>query len=121
MSSGARFPSQANFLRTLVMLITGPAARYTDQAVVMEVMLIVRNWLVNPRPDLGALGQQHVPRELCKSDRPQILSFHCGSYSDCVTASRLACPRKVAFSNLQTVSFDADFGGHINTGKAAIQ
>lgn len=45
---------KAMFLKTLVMLITGPASRVTDAAVLMEVLAIVRKWLIDPPPSAGA-------------------------------------------------------------------
>ncbi len=45
---------KANFLKALVLLITGPASRATDPAVLMEVLAIVRTWLISPPPADGA-------------------------------------------------------------------
>ena len=36
------------FLQTLVLLITGNAAKHTDPAILMQILVIVRAWLLEP-------------------------------------------------------------------------
>ncbi len=36
------------FLQTLVLLITGNAAKHTDPAILMGILTIVRSWLLQP-------------------------------------------------------------------------
>lgn len=42
------------FLQTLVLLITGNAAKHTDPAILMGILTIVRSWLLNPQPHSAA-------------------------------------------------------------------
>lgn len=50
------------FLQTFVLLLTGGNARLTDPAVLMEVLLIVKRWLLDPKP----AGQGKSPfRSFC--------------------------------------------------------
>ena len=56
MDSGER---KGALLKTLVMLTTGASARYTDPALLMEILYIIKGWLVD-----GIAG-------------PSAHSFHC--------------------------------------------
>lgn len=45
---------QNYFLRAMVCMITGQPSRLTDPAVLMEMLAIVRSWLLSPPPSGGA-------------------------------------------------------------------
>lgn len=51
--------AQGYFLKAVVFLITGQASRATDPAVLMEVLSIVRSWLITP-PATGELRRHAV-------------------------------------------------------------
>ncbi|KAK9813301.1 hypothetical protein WJX72_012102 [[Myrmecia] bisecta] len=48
------------FLRTLVLLITGNSARHVDAAILMEILLTVRNWLLDKDNPVATLTEKEA-------------------------------------------------------------
>ncbi|EIE23491.1 hypothetical protein COCSUDRAFT_65942 [Coccomyxa subellipsoidea C-169] len=60
------------FLQTLVLLITGNAAKHTDPAILMGILTIVRSWLLNPQPHSAAPNK---PPELVSLTEKEAILF----------------------------------------------
>lgn len=62
------------FLQTLVLLITGNAAKHTDPAILMAILAIVRTWLLSPvitaPPQPGRPAEAVSLTEKARGSRP---------------------------------------------------
>jgi len=77
------------YLQTLVLLITGNAAKHTDLAIVMGILSVVRTWLLHP-------VVVHVPGKpsefisLTEKVRPKRFSDTCIAWASAVFSNTMA-------------------------------
>lgn len=67
------------FLQTLVLLITGNAAKHTDPAILMGILTIVRSWLLHPAYHIAAPNKAPEAISLTEKVRGHPISNHAAS------------------------------------------